>query len=119
MGVSITPDSKFHLVYTSGSTGQPKGILNTHRRLLHEVVNYGNYYLGLSAADRFLQLFSLSFAASSKPIFASWLVGATLYLYDVKERGLDDLAEWMVREEITVYTAVTTTYRHFLNALTG
>jgi non-ribosomal peptide synthetase component F len=34
----VSPDAFAYIVYTSGSTGQPKGVLQNHRNVLHEVI---------------------------------------------------------------------------------
>ncbi|MBL7500921.1 AMP-binding protein [Frankia sp. CNm7] len=43
-------DDTAFITYTSGTTGPPKGALNTHRNYLHAVLNYGGW-LGLEPGD--------------------------------------------------------------------
>jgi long-subunit acyl-CoA synthetase (AMP-forming) len=33
----IRPDALAYIFYTSGSTGQPKGVVDTHRNVLHNI----------------------------------------------------------------------------------
>lgn len=47
---SAGPDDPAFLTYTSGTTGPPKGAVNTHRNFLHSVLNYGQW-LGLAPGD--------------------------------------------------------------------
>src|SRR5205807_2157727 len=37
--LSIAPDTLANILYTSGSTGQPKGVFNNHRNILHEAMD--------------------------------------------------------------------------------
>ncbi|MCK9902231.1 AMP-binding protein [Frankia sp. Cpl3] len=43
--VETAPDDTAFLTYTSGTTGPPKGALNTHRNYLNAVLNYGRWLL--------------------------------------------------------------------------
>ncbi|MBL7493965.1 AMP-binding protein [Frankia sp. AgB1.9] len=48
--VDVDLDETAFITYTSGTTGPPKGALNTHRNYLHAVLNYGDW-LGLEPGD--------------------------------------------------------------------
>lgn len=67
-----------YVVYTSGSTGQPKGILIEHRSVIRLVRNTN--YISITEKDRFLQTGSLSFDASTFEIWGSLLNGAALVI---------------------------------------
>jgi len=43
--VTVAPDDTAFITYTSGTTGPPKGALNTHANFLHSVANYGQWLL--------------------------------------------------------------------------
>ena len=112
-GLSISPDSLASITYTSGSTGQPKGVVTNHRNVLHLIMNYTNSF-HVCPDDR---CYSLN--ARANDIFSTLLNGASLYTLDIKEEGLDKLVGWLVQHEITNFYSVSTVYRHFLEALTG
>jgi amino acid adenylation domain-containing protein len=118
VNLSISADNLAYIVYTSGSTGQPKGVVQNHRNVLHVVLRYTNG-LHLSAEDRLTLLQSYSVTGSVSNMFGALLNGASLFPYNVKEEGLVKLAYWLIEEEVTVYHSVPTVLRQFANTLTG
>jgi amino acid adenylation domain-containing protein len=67
------------LLYTSGSTGGPKGVTLTHRNLAF-VTGSIVEYLEMSAADRVLCVMQLSFGYGLSQLLSCLRVGATLAL---------------------------------------
>lgn len=112
----VDPDALAYLFYTSGSTGQPKGVCQSHRNLLHFVGCYCET-LGIGGEDRLSLLYSLSFSAANMDIYGSLLNGATLHAFDMRRNGIPRLAEWLEREGITVLHTVPTVFRHLAGSL--
>jgi amino acid adenylation domain-containing protein len=116
-GLQLSPDTLANILYTSGSTGQPKGVLQDHRHLLEETRLYTDAFQ-INAQDRLCLQHSCSFAASVRRIFPALLNGAALFPLDTRKEGVRVLPEWLAREQITV-----TQGRHLLqkceDALTG
>jgi amino acid adenylation domain-containing protein len=72
------PDDKAYVMFTSGSTGEAKGVVVPHRAITRLVV--GTNYIRISKDDKILQLSPLSFDASTFEIWGALLNGATLVL---------------------------------------
>ena len=118
VGLAIPPDTLAYILYTSGSTGQPKGVVQNHRNVLHNMMKYTNG-AHICAADRLSLLVSYSFSGAVTNTFSALLNGATLFPYSINEKGLTSLADWLVQEDITLYQSVATVFRHFLDTLKG
>ncbi|HEY8208949.1 MAG TPA: amino acid adenylation domain-containing protein [Myxococcaceae bacterium] len=106
-----------YVLYTSGSTGRPKGVVIEHGALRHFVEAAAERY-GISAADRVLQLASLSFDASAEEIYPCLTRGGTLVLR--AEGMLDSLqvfAERCAAGAITVLDLPTAFWHGLVPAL--
>ncbi|MBX3253274.1 MAG: amino acid adenylation domain-containing protein [Chitinophagaceae bacterium] len=114
--IYIDPHSVAYILYTSGSTGQAKGIIQLHQNVLHFTRVYTNN-LHISASDKFSLLPTYGFDAAVMDIFGALLNGATLYPYNLKRRGIEGLAYWLTANQISILHTVPTIYRYFLNIL--
>lgn len=78
-------DAPCMALYTSGTTGHPKGVLLSQANLAHFTAWYADY-VQLHAGSRVLQFSSLSFDSSLIDIFPSLLAGAELIVPDDTQR---------------------------------
>ncbi len=114
--VDVSPDALAYVLYTSGSTGEPKGIAQTHRNVLHHIRNYTNG-LQISQRDRVLLLASYGFDAAVMDTFGALLNGATLLPFDIRKHDFISLSSWVATEHVTIYHSTPTVFRHFLRAI--
>ncbi len=117
-GVSLSPDALAWILYTSGSTGQPKGVVQSHGNALQFVRTYANGF-HICADDRLTLLFTCSANGAAHDMFSALLNGASLHIYNVKEQGPAPMADWLIQTCITLYSSVPTVFRHFLETLSG
>nr|MDP9121185.1 amino acid adenylation domain-containing protein [Acidobacteriota bacterium] len=88
-----------YLVYTSGSTGQPKGIAMTHGALANLIAFHLDR--ATAAAARTLQFSPLSFDVCFQEIFSTWAMGGTVVLIgDDDRRDPEILLRVLERERI-------------------
>lgn len=71
-------DDKAYVMFTSGSTGDAKGVVVPHRAIVRLVIDTN--YIRIASTDKILQLSPLSFDASTFEIWGALLNGATLAL---------------------------------------
>lgn len=71
------PDAAAYVLYTSGSTGAPKGVLVTHRAIVNRLIWMGEFY-GIGAQDRILQKTPATFDVSVWEFFLAFIRGGTL-----------------------------------------
>ncbi|WP_445738406.1 AMP-binding protein [Mariniflexile sp.] len=79
---SISKYSEHQLAYiffTSGTTGNPKGVQITHKNLNHFMQAFGDLNYTLDRTDRCLQMFDLTFDLSVVSYMAPLLKGACVY----------------------------------------
>lgn len=107
LGAEYTIDADLaYILYTSGSTGDPKGVMLTHRHALTFIEWAGDAF-GITAEDRLSNHAPLHFDLSILDIFCAVRAGATVVLVP---EGLSTfpirLAEFIEREKISVWYSV-------------
>ena len=110
------PDNLAYVLFTSGSSGSPKGVMVEHSSLINQLL-WKVDILGLSAADRLLQKTPLGFDPAVGELFYPLLTGASLTLLAPGDHA-DPRRLWeVVRDErITVVGFVPSMLEGFIAA---
>jgi amino acid adenylation domain-containing protein len=93
------PDNLAHVLYTSGSTGQPKGVSVTHRNVARLVKK--NIYARLDRDEVLVQYNPIAFDASTLEMWCSLLSGARLVIAPPGVLSLGELADLFQRYGVT------------------
>lgn len=89
------------LIYTSGSTAKPKGVMIEHRNIMAVVSNFDR--LGFCDTDKTSVFASFSFVASVCDICSSLCVGAALEIIpEYRRRNIDLIVEYCREKSITI-----------------
>ena len=99
--VKISPDRLAALVYTSGSTARPKGVVHNHRALLHVAMRCTNARR-VTPDDRVALFRTLTVIGGTTLSMASLLNGACLFPLDLKRHGILNLLDWLRSHRITL-----------------
>lgn len=113
---SLNSLEEAYVLYTSGSTGMPKGVLQNQKNVLHFIRVYTNN-VQIGENDNLSVFSTYTFDASVKDIYGAILNGGKVSFYDIVENGLDQLSEWLLVQNITIIHMVPTIYRNFLKGL--
>ena len=91
----------YSIVFTSGSSGKPKGVVQTHKSVLNESL-VGQTISKLTPADRVLGVMPLGFVAGVHMGLGVTLNGASIWLFDPRDHSLGELHAWIVDSDLTV-----------------
>jgi amino acid adenylation domain-containing protein len=111
---TVAADALAYILFTTGSTGAPKGVLQTQRNVLAHIRAYTRA-LGIKHTDRLTLIPGFGFDAAVMDIFGALLNGACLLPVDVLDVGQrDSPAEAIDALEPTVFHATPTVWRFFM-----
>ena len=110
--LKIKEDQAAYILYTSGSTGQPKGVVQSHQTIVHSIDNYINE-LDIKESDNVLLTTSYSHTVSVIDIFSGLFAGASLTLLNVKKDfNAQFFGEWINKMDVSIIHVVPTLYRY-------
>ncbi|MFJ5561780.1 amino acid adenylation domain-containing protein [Streptomyces sp. NPDC093250] len=94
------PERLAYVAFTSGSTGEPKGVCVPHRAVTRLV--HGGEVALLGTGDRMLRLSPLAFDASTFELWAALLSGSALEVYPPGIPAPSDLGDFLLERDVTV-----------------
>ncbi len=102
----VDPGGIGYLLFTSGSTGIPKGVMVAHRNVTAFVDAMVERY-GITEEDKFSQTFDLTFDLSAFDMFVAWEKGAAVCCPTLQQKSLP--AQWINNSKLTVWFSVPST----------
>lgn len=99
----VSEDTLAYIVFTSGSTGVPKGVATSHSNVIAYINNVNNIY-DFTPEDRFSQSYEITFDPSVHDMFVCWSAGASLYV--IPDKLLFAPAVFIKKHQLTVWFSV-------------
>jgi amino acid adenylation domain-containing protein/non-ribosomal peptide synthase protein (TIGR01720 family) len=113
--VKVSPDDCIYIMYTSGTTGRPKGIAVNHRPVVKLVTDPGP--IAILPEDTVLQWSNYAFDGSVYDIFGALLCGARLCMIsDAAAADVFQLSRIIREQRVTVAFITTALFNSFVDS---
>ncbi len=110
----VRGDDVWNIMYTSGTTGRPKGVVRTHEsHMAHYLLS--NLNMGVRPNDKVMLVMPMCHVNSIQYSFPYTLVAAPVFVYNVVSFDPEDLLKTIDRYRITFTSLVPTHYRMILD----
>ena len=112
--IIVEPKDTWVLLYTSGTTGRPKGVVRSHE-------SYTAFYLinavdfGFNEHDVCLNIMPLCHVNSTFFSFTFTYIGGSMYIHPARNFQAEEILEIIEREKITFTSLIPTHYNLILN----
>lgn len=110
----VCGDDVWNILYTSGTTGRPKGVVRTHEsHIAHYMLSNTN--MGVQPTDKVMLVMPMCHVNSLQYSFAYTLLSAAVFVYSRASFDPEDLLRTIDRYKITFTSLVPTHYRMILD----
>jgi acyl-CoA synthetase (AMP-forming)/AMP-acid ligase II len=110
----VNPRDAWILIYTSGATGTPKGVVRSHEsHIAFYLINAIDF--GFNQHDVCLNVMPLCHINSTFFTFTLIYIGATVYVHPARSFQAEEILEIIEREKITFISLIPTHYALILN----
>lgn len=109
---NVAPNDLAALMFTSGSTGQPRGVMVSHRNIIANTESIVQY-LGLTECDRIMTVLPFHYCFGTSLLHTHLLVGGSLYL-DTRFLYPEKILQEMIDSHCTGFAGVPSHYQILL-----
>ena len=114
---TASSDNLAYMLYTSGSTGQPKGVSVTHSGVVSLVRS--NNYIEYGPDEVMLEFSPVSFDASTYEIWGALLNGGRLVIFPPVVPSVRELGEFVVKTQVTSFLLTPALFHQFIDVNAG
>jgi amino acid adenylation domain-containing protein len=117
LNLPLTAQTLAYVLYTSGSTGNPKGVMIEHRGLLNHATAIAQEF-EITAGDRMLQFSNIGFDIIVEELYSTLISGATLVLRpEAIASSTQAFWQFVTAQKITILDLPTAFWHELVNGL--